>query len=325
MTRPPKRTTGVDVARAAGVSPTTVSYVLNDRPGQSIPEETRRRVVEAAQRLNYRPHASARALAAGRSDIVLLTIPDLPIGPSISRFVEELAGSLAGHGLTLVTHLLGAHGRPLLDVCATLGPSAVLGLAPFDQDTVQALHRLGATVVLPTNVDQPPPWESVGRLQAEHVIQRGHRRIGYALPENSSYRQMAEGRLLGVTNACAAAGIAPPVVVTMDLEITSSTRAVTAWKGQDVTAVCTFNDETAIVLLAGMREHGLHAPDDLAVIGVDDHPMARFASPPLSTVFFDVLEAGRHRAEAVLAALAGREGNFPISPTNPQVIARSST
>ncbi|WP_083734302.1 LacI family DNA-binding transcriptional regulator [Actinomadura sp. CNU-125] len=108
-----QRPTSSDVARAAGVSQTTVSFVLNNRPGQSIPEETRRRVLDAARRLDYRPHASARALAAGRSDIVLLSIPDLPIGQGISRFVEGLAAALADHGLTLVTHLAGVRGRPL--------------------------------------------------------------------------------------------------------------------------------------------------------------------------------------------------------------------
>ena len=114
--RPAKRITSIDVARAAGVSQTTVSFVLNDKPGHSIPEATRLRILEVARELDYRPHASARALAAGRSDVVLLSVPDLPIGGAISRFVEELAAALAGHGLTLVTHLAGAHGRPLADV-----------------------------------------------------------------------------------------------------------------------------------------------------------------------------------------------------------------
>src|SRR5450756_2476306 len=77
MTRPVKRSTSVDVARAAGVSRTTVSYVLNDRPGESIPEETRRRVLESAERLGYRPRPSARTLAGGRSDIVAVSYTHL--------------------------------------------------------------------------------------------------------------------------------------------------------------------------------------------------------------------------------------------------------
>ena len=71
--------------------------------------------------------------------------------------------------------------------------------------------------------------------------------------------------------------------------------------------MCAFNDETAIAVLAGMREHGLTAPADLAVIGVDDIPTARLAAPPLTTVGVDLHQAGRGRAEMIVASLAGRE------------------
>ncbi|PAK28031.1 hypothetical protein CJD44_00880 [Streptomyces sp. alain-838] len=164
MTPSVKRPTSADVAREAGVSRTTVSYVLNNRPGQTIPEETRQRVLQAAERLHYRPHASARALAAGRTDVVLLSIPDLPMGASLSRYVEELAAALADHGLTLVTHLMRAHGRALTDVCAAVGASAVLGFHSFDEDTVRALHRLGTTVVMPAT-DYSPVMAGLGRTQ----------------------------------------------------------------------------------------------------------------------------------------------------------------
>lgn len=326
MTRPAKRITSEDVARAAGVSRTTVSFVLNDKPGLSIPEETRRRVLDAAQRLDYRPHASARALAAGRSDVVLLTIPDLPIGAGISRFVEELATALAHHGLTLVTHLSGAHGRPLPDVCATVGASAVIGFEAFDPDTVQALHRAGADVVLPSHPDDARAMPSIGRLQAEHLITRGHRRLGYAMPAHPGLLQMAEERLQGATDACVAAGIDAPVVLSTGLEIAGATRAVTRWAARSVTGICAFNDETAIAVLAGMRENGLSAPTDLAVIGSDDIPTAALAAPPLTTISFDLHEVGRRRAEAVVASLAGHRPRLASSSAiPPRIVQRSST
>lgn len=318
-----KRVTSEDVARAAGVSRTTVSFVLNDRPGQSIPEATRRRVLDAARRLDYRPHASARALAVGRSDIVLLSIPDLPIGPSISRFVEELATALAEHGLTLVTHLAGAHGRPLPDVCATVDASAVVGFDVFVEDTVQALHRAGAGVVLPA--DTGDTMRSVGRLQAEHLLDRGHRRLGYARPRDPALQAMADERLSGAAAACAHAALPPPVVMSTDLRVADAASAVTGWTEAAVTGVCAFNDETAIAVLAGMREHGLAAPADLAVIGVDDIPTAQCAAPPLTTVSFDLHEVARQRAEAVVAALAGRAPADPPSAIYLSVVPRAST
>ncbi|NEA98788.1 LacI family DNA-binding transcriptional regulator [Streptomyces sp. SID13726] len=326
MTRPAKRITSADVAKAAGVSPTTVSYVLNNRPGQSIPEDTRRRVLDAAERLQYRPHASARALAAGRSDIVLLSIPDLPIGPSISRFVEELTVSLAEHGLTLVTHLMAARGRSVPDVCATVGASAVLGFEGFDEPTVQALHRLGVSVVLPPTDAHLSAMPPVGRMQAEHLIGRGHRRIGYLLPSPARFHRMGQERLQGVVGACAHAGLAEPLALgAADLDILDLAGVVQRWTAEEVTGVCAFNDEHAIALLAAMRHLGLTAPDDLAVIGADDIPMARFAAPPLSTVYFDLEEAGKHRAQAVAAGLAGRDVALPAPRTSLRLVERASS
>ncbi|ROO87335.1 LacI family transcriptional regulator [Actinocorallia herbida] len=326
MTRPAKRPTSSDVARAAGVSQTTVSFVLNNRPGQTIPEETRRRVLEAARQLDYRPHASARALAAGRSDIVLLAVPDLPIGQGISSFIEGLASALAEHNLNLVTHLAGAHGRSLPDVCAAVSASAVVGFGAFDADTVQALHRAGADVVLPTLPDRDAPMmEPVGRLQAEHLIAHGHRRLGYALPAHPGLFPMAEERLQGAVAACADAGAEPPLALTVSLDLDSGAQAVGRWRENGVTAVCAFNDETAMAVLAGMRAHGLAAPGDMAVIGADDIAAARLTAPPLTSVSFDLRQVVERRAAAVVAALAGERRADPGSDIDPRIVLREST
>lgn len=325
MTPLAKRATSADVARAAGVSRTTVSFVLNDRPGQTIPEETRRRVLDAARRLDYRPHASARALAAGRSDIALLSIPDLPIGSGISRFVEELAAALADHGLTMVTHLAGTRGRSIVDVCASIGASAVIGFGSFDDDTAEALRRAGAVVVLPSGLGITPVTRPVGHMQAGHLIERGHRRLGYALPDLAGLKPMAEERLLGVRHACAEAGIDPPVALVAPLEIEGAAHAVRAWREQSVTGVCAFHDEVAFAVLSGLHEHGLTAPDDLAVIGVDDISTAPVAVPPLTTIAFDLHEVARQQATAVMDALAGREPHLVPGSIAPRIVVRSST
>jgi len=324
MTRPAKRITSTDVARAAGVSQTTVSFVLNDKPGHSIPEATRRRILEVARQLDYRPHGSARALAAGRSDVALFSVPDLPVGGAISRFVEELAAALAVHGLTLVTHLAGAHGRPLADVCAAVNASVVVGVTSFDDDTVQALYRAGADLVVPSGVTASAAANPVGRLQAEYLIGQGHRRIGYAMPAHPGLREMAEERLNGAADACAVAGIDPPAALGMGLEIADAASAVGQWAAQSVTGVCAFNDETAIAVLAGMRECGLTAPADLAVIGVDDIPTARLTAPPLTTVGYDLRQAGRQRAEMIVASLTGREPRHDPAHEDWKVVQRSS-
>ncbi|TMR94141.1 LacI family DNA-binding transcriptional regulator [Nonomuraea basaltis] len=325
MTRPAKRTTIVDVARAAGVSGATVSFVLNDTPGQSIPEETRHRVLEAVRQLGYRPRGSARALAAGRSDVVLLSIPHLSIGPGITRFVEQFATSLAHAGLTLVTHLAGASGRSLPDVCAAIDASVVASLDPLDDETSQALQAAGADIVFTTEVEAHATMQHMGRLQAEHLIALGHRRLGYAMPEHPLLRKIADDRLLGVADACAQAGIDSPLALDTKLDTAAMARAARRWRRESVTAVCAYNDEVAIAVLAGMRRAKLAAPGDLAVIGADDIPLAQVADPPLSTIAFDLEKVGRSLAEAVVASLSGRKPRLPPTSLSPHIIHRAST
>ncbi|WP_243867408.1 LacI family DNA-binding transcriptional regulator [Actinophytocola oryzae] len=326
MTPPTKRVTSADVAQAAGVSRATVSYVLNDRPGQSIPEATRRRIIETAERLEYRPHGTARSLASGRSDIVLLSVPDLPIGASISRFVEELATALAESGLTLVTHLASAGGRPLPDVCATVGATAVIGFTPFDTDIVRALRRAGAEVVLPSPIDDAAPMLPIGHVQARHLVDRGHRRLGYALPAHPNFEQTAAERLLGVTEICVEARLPPPMTVTLRLDEDTAADAVHQWSEAGITGICAFNDETAIAVLAGARRRNLHIPGDIAVIGADDIPVAPLTTPPLTTVRFDLHAAARRRAETLVASLSGRVmPNAATTGADARLIRRSST
>jgi DNA-binding LacI/PurR family transcriptional regulator len=203
--------------------------------------------------------------------------------------------------------------------------SVVIGFVSFDHDTVQALYRAGADVVLPSGVTKSDAAYPVGRLQAEHLIGRGHRRIGYAMPAHPGLREMAEDRLAGAADACASEGIDPPAVLTIGLEIAAAASAVRQWASRFVTGVCAFNDETAIAVLAGMRERRLTAPADLAVIGVDDIPTARLTAPPLTTVSFDLRQAGCGRAEMIMASLTGREPRLAAAPDEWQVIQRSST
>ena len=262
MRRPSRRITSTDVAREAGVSQSTVSFVLNDTPGQTIPEETRRRVLEAAKRLDYRPRASARSLAAGRSDVVLLALPGLPISSNLSRFIEQLAAALAEHGLSLVTHLAEGHGRPLPDLCAAVDASAVISLIPFDEETTEALHRAGAEVVLGTGKpgesripgDRPTPGA------APHQPGPQPPRLRPARGALDEFR--VQERLRGVAAACAERGLAEPMALAVEMDGAQAALAVDQWTGASVTAVCAYNDETAMAVLAGMHLRGLRAPDE---------------------------------------------------------------
>jgi DNA-binding LacI/PurR family transcriptional regulator len=324
MRRPPSRITSNDVAREAGVSQSTVSFVLNGTPGQTIPEETRRRVLDAVKKLDYRPRASARSLAAGHSDVVLLALPGLPISANLSRFIEQLAGALAERGLSLVTHLAEGHGRPLPDLCAAVDASAVISLIPFDEETTEALYRAGAQVVLGTGSQARTELQGIGHFQAEHLIGLGRIRLGYALPREHPTQFRVQERLRGVAAACVERGLPEPVALEVAMDGATAALAVDQWIDASATAVCAYNDETAMAVLAGMHRRGLRAPDDIAVIGVGDIAAAPVSIPPLTTIGFDYGETGRELAQAILESLAGRQTAPQDGLSRPRLVRRAS-
>jgi DNA-binding LacI/PurR family transcriptional regulator len=309
------RVTSADVAREAGVSRATVSYVLNDTPHQKIPDETRQRVTAAAARLGYLPSAAARALRSGRSDLVLCLLPDRPLGTGTATMLETLSTVLADSGLTFVVHPRAGGGRPIAHLWKTMTPAAVLAFEEFPADDATAMRAAGVeqVVLLPGRSRQrrrelEVPQQRIGRVQAEHLAAAGHRYLGYAYPDDTRLRIFADPRLDGVRAACADLGLDEPVVHTVALDPEEAAVAVDKWRlaEQPVTAVCAYDDEVALAVLAGLRHLALSAPDDLAVIGVDDIPAGRLAAPPLTTVATDQQAVARHLAQTVVSIVAGR-------------------
>jgi hypothetical protein len=157
-----------------------------------------------------------------------------------------------------------------------------------------------------------------GTMQAEHLIATGHTRIGFAYPADERLRRFAEPRLAGVREACRAAGLREPDVRTVAMDVDSAASAASAWTGAEppITAVCAYNDETAIGLLAAARSLGVAVPTKLAVIGVDDIPTAVFADPPLTTVRADFADYADRLADLVVAATNGAPASVPVpTPT----------
>ncbi|MGI9147499.1 MAG: LacI family DNA-binding transcriptional regulator [Chloroflexota bacterium] len=309
-----RRVTSADVARQAGVSRTTVSYVLNDTAHQKIPESTRQRVLEAAARLAYAPSAAARALRNGRTDIVLCLLPDWPIGPTIGAFLEHLSTALASEGLMLVVHPRSGGARHIAEVWKAVTPAAVIAFEDFPRDEAAAMRAAGVEVVTALlgrssrGREFGIPQQRSGCLQVEHLAATGHRRLGYAFPADERVHSFARPRLDGVRQACADLGLDQPVVHTVPLDPEAAAGAVRAWRAAKptVTGVCAFNDDTAFAVLAGLRWLGLSSPRDLAVVGVDDIPAAAFATPPLTTVTTDMAAVAAQLARTITSSVTGK-------------------
>lgn len=309
-----RRATSADVAREAGVSRTTVSFVLNDAPHKVLPEETRRRVLDAAARLSYAPFAEARALSRGRSDVVLMVLPPaLPLSSDVGELVEHLSHDFGRTGLTLMT--VPSTGLPGGSAWTAVTPAAVIAWTLDDTDA-DRLRRNGVGVTASlTGPDAIGRWvtgpreDRIARLQVDRLRRAGHRTLGYAVPDDDRLSPAATLRLRALERVCAEEGLTAPVAVRVPLDRGLAGDAVSTWREgpAPVTAVCAHDALTALAVLAGAREAGLEVPRDLAVIGVNDSPAAALALPALTMVTLDVAAGAGFVVDVVTAMLDGRE------------------
>lgn len=312
-----RRVTAADIARSVGVSRATVGFVLNDTPGQTISEPTRRKVLAAAERLGYRPHSAARALASGQSRIVLLVLPDWPIEFSMSAHLAEASLVLDEAGFSLVTWTPHESGRarPLWEI---LQPDVVIGLQEFTADERRAIERSGARVA-----GQEPigTWdESVGvfqgpELQIEHLARRGHRRLLFAGTTDRRLSELSRQRGAGARMTAAQLGL---TLHTAPVDEQGELPDVREWVGDGITGVAACNDTIAATVVGAALRAGLSVPGDLAVIGHDDAPVARLMVPSISTIYLDFAGIGRHLAELALQVATGS----PAPQQSPSLTAR---
>ncbi|MEU9332874.1 LacI family DNA-binding transcriptional regulator [Streptomyces sp. NPDC048290] len=298
--------TSADVARLAGVSRATVSYVLNNTSAVRISEPTRRRVHEAAKELGYVPHAAARSLRAGHSRIVLMPAPTIPVGPLYSQFLSELQWAVSRLDYTVVQYgTLGLGGDEAARAWAELRPVAVLvpdtSLGP---EAVAILKRAGARAVVtlgPESVEGAHALlmdqDEVGHAAGAHLLARGRRRIGVVVPAEPGLDGFARPRLAGVRRALDGSGA---TVTALPLAYTEESAASLAadWAALGLDGVFTYNDEYAMLLMRALQDEGVRVPEDTALIGADDLMLGRLLRPRLSTVHID-LPAGRIIAELV--------------------------
>ncbi|HEX5691137.1 MAG TPA: LacI family DNA-binding transcriptional regulator, partial [Roseiflexaceae bacterium] len=191
---PARSPTSADVARRAGVSRATVSYVLNDVPDSRVSDETRARVQAAADELGYTTHALARSLRAGHSDIILAPQTALPSGPMVTRFYEGLAERLGALGYTFVMHLdPTTRGLEAARIWASLRPAGLLVEAERVSSRSLELMRTAGTRAIVLLSETPSPLAptlvnndaDLGACAAEYLLDRGHRRLGAVVPREA--------------------------------------------------------------------------------------------------------------------------------------------
>jgi DNA-binding LacI/PurR family transcriptional regulator len=324
-----------DVARHAGVSVATVSRVLNDLP--LVSPETRDRVMRVVEELGYRRSATARSLSLGRSQTIGVVAPFFTTLSVVER-LRGISERLAEHGYDLMlfdVETPGQRADALRDFARHDRVDGLLVISlPLADDEVEALRRNDLPVVLVDIAHPGLPHVVIddvrgGELAAEHLLAKGHRRIGFVgdMPANPFGFTSSERRREGFRHALRAAGIDP----VDDLERRGvhgreqARELAEAMLGSDnrPTAVFAASDIQAFGVLEAADTLGLRVPEDVAVIGFDDIEMAAIIG--LTTVRQPLRESGARGTELLLAAIEGGEQR-PVKELEPLgVIDRRTT
>lgn len=319
-----------DVAAAAGVSTQTVSRVINDHP--HIRPETRDRVVAAMADLGYRVNNAARALgtATTRTIGVLASDTDL-FGPAAGIAAVERAARSAGRWIATAY----ADGTDAASVTAAAdhllvqGVDGIVVVAPHTAALAAlAAARIGVPVV-PLHGEAGEPGAGGAARQAQgaalavdHLVDAGHRRIGQVSGPAEWLEAVA--RDAGVDAALARHGLTSAGRWRGDWSAgsgaTLAADIAADLRGPDApTAFVVANDQMALGLVSGLTAAGVEVPDEVSVVGFDDHPDAAFYRPPLTTVRLDI--AGE--ARRCVAVLLGDERS--VDPAAPELVVRAST
>lgn len=338
MTISRRRPTSADVAARAGVSRTTVSFVLNDRPGASISSTTRRRVLDAAAELGYHPHASARGLAGGKSHMIGLVLrqsaEQVAGDAALVEALRGLAAAARTAGFRVMVEPLDPADGTYESLLRSQHADGIVVSGPRSDDAgLMALAHDGFPIVLQGSLPgiEAPSVDvdnvSGARSAVEHLIGLGWRRIGCITNAPLAYTA-AQERLAGYRAALDEAGIPydERLVAEADFDAGSGHQAMAQLlaSGGPIEAVFVASDVVAFGAIAAIREAGLRVPADLSLVGFDDIPLAAFFDPPLTTVRLPAYDLGLAAGTALLDRVAGRPvPDRTLLPT--ELIVRSST
>jgi DNA-binding LacI/PurR family transcriptional regulator len=321
------RVTSVDVARAAGVSQSTVSLVLSGKSAGRISRKTEEAVRRAAEELSYRPNIAARALRTGAARSVGLVVPDVthPFFGLTMRGAQEAAWS-AGYAVALVDVPLD---RPLEAPLEALRAGPADGFIYFSVEPPERRPG-GERIVVIEAEPEGVPWVSLDTAAGTdaalaHLIELGHRRIaqlGSRVQYPTFQIRMARWRA-----ALESVGVEPVESLWAGAAFDFDDAAAAATRLLDVpdppTAVVCDDDILAGGVYLAARDRGLRIPEDVSVVGFDDLPFARVLAPGLTTVRADARRLGAVAFEALLSVMAGEQVEGQTLPV--ELVVRDST
>jgi DNA-binding LacI/PurR family transcriptional regulator len=334
-----RRVTSNDIAQAAGVSRTTVSFVLNEKIGTNISAETKARVLEAAEALGYVPNSAARMLVSGRSRTLglILAHGDLM---SVDAFAPPLMFGISricnAHGYKLLVEAIegGSQRDAYLDLAKSKRIDALIVLNPNsgDEGLVRMIESQFPVILFGSighsNENSIRPNTGKAAVRAtRHLTELGHRRIAHITYAPVRYIGARE-RLRAFRRAIERARLEfdERLVASGDFSMESGYRAMKELlQVRDrPTALFAGNDTIAVGAIAALREAGLSVPRDVAVVGFDDLPFAAYCNPSLTTVNTDPIKQGQQAATAAIELLEGHSVGIRNCTISEKIIVRES-
>jgi DNA-binding LacI/PurR family transcriptional regulator len=335
------RVTSQDVAKAAGVSRTTVSLVLNDVQGIKIRPETRQRVIDIADQLGYVPNAAARALVSQRAQIIGLFLTrrshHISSDAFITQTLEGLLEVAHQHDMRLMIDIIEPeHQKEVyLEMARAKRIDGILLSGPrLDDEALRLLERDGFPTVL---IGQLPGTNfsfvdvdncASAEMAVAHLIQLGHTRIACITNAAASYTAAVD-RLRGYQNALESAGLPvdPALVRYGDFTVDSGYQQMKSLldSGARFTAAFVASDTLVLGAKAALVERGLHVPQDVALVGFDDLPFAKYMSPPLTTVHLPAVELARQACNLLFCLLQGEHPCCQQTILDTHLVVRGSS
>ena len=323
-----------DVAERAGVSKATVSHVINET--RFVEEATKSRVREAIDALGYRPNVAARSLTTQRTRIIGLIISDVTntFFGELTRGIED---ALFANGYSLMlcnTNEVLEREEYYIDILLRQGVDGIIAAAASqDWDALNEAAKLNIPIVMldRTFENADSPYVGVNNshgayIGTRHLIERGYREIGIL----SGFQRLStmRERLAGFEKALAEAKLPLRIDWCIDspLTIEDGKRAMQQLMGQAERprAVFISNNLLCLGALMGLREMELVCPDDVAIVGFDDHPWAQVSDPPLTVVRQPTYAIGETAAQMVLQALNDGDAEVPSALFDCELVMRQS-
>lgn len=337
----PKRSSSLQPGRHAnlktlaeylGLSPSTISFVLNETPGRSIPESTRARVKAAAAKFNYQPSMIARTLQGKRMRTIGVLLPELGEGYH-SQVLSGAGDHFIGEGYFYFT-VHHRHQRELIraypDLLRTRGVDGILAIdTQLDTPTTLPTVIVAGRTTLPDITTVILDHEQAACLALGHLHQLGHRNIAFI--RGQPFSADSDARWAATLQTARKLGIEVHDELTIRLSLDSHSPEVSypgirklLQTAKPFTAILCFNDASAMGSIRALHEAGLRVPADVSVLGFDDIQSAAFQVPNLSTIRQPLQKMGSIAAQMLLKKLAG-ESIPDLVQLSAELVVREST